>query len=253
MSSEEAKGGEVVPVIYVARQDAKKLKSFLEFNRLMNKDFRMTKPARSMEMNGKCLETFIAIPVLSACTKSLLAGFSIEGSGEQFCPYSTAMLGNQAMSRKKRFQNLSPVQRAFLNFSRRYSGTEIDEKMLLQSILAFPRNVCPLSLELFGDDRSLVIPKQALNPAFDKTFSDWIKKLWEAGNEGPGSSEQSSFHNLLPELWKELSVVYKSPRIFRRGLVDPNSRIRRSGFTMVWPSVNLNDDLRGTSLRPIGS
>ena len=35
-------------------------------------------------------------------------------------------------------------------------------------------------------------------------------------------------------LWRHLAHVYGSPRVVRRGEVDPNSGVRHSGFRLLW-------------------
>lgn len=46
----------------------------------------------------------------------------------------------------------------------------------------------------------------------------------------------------MKELWSQVAIAYKCPRILRKGGVDPNSRIRQTGYRLLWPPPPSSDD-----------
>ena len=82
----------------------------------------------------------------------------------------------------------------------------------------------PPKLEIMGDDRTLVIPFRALNAASDASFEKIIQYAI-------GENNQEEF---MPLLWKMLADSHRSQRVVRRGEVDPNSKVRESGHSILW-------------------
>ena len=244
-SNEPSNKGEVTEVIFVLCRDAKQAKTLLEENALIDKDFRMT-PRTAPSQQQPC----IAIPIRPACTEEALQLLDclVQDVGTHFCPYSSTQLGNQRQHQRTRdvATKLSLVQHALWNLSKKHTcrnsrSVDMSEQALLEPILSFPLSVCPKSLELFGDDRTLVVPKRALNPATDTTFSDWLRTIVCSSSETEHSEVERMNVGLL-DLWKELAELYQSPRVVRKGTVDPGSRIRESGCTVLWPCMKPSDD-----------
>jgi hypothetical protein len=75
---------------------------------------------------------------------------------------------------------------------------------------------CPKKLELLGDDRTLIIPRKGFLTT-DESF-----RLLVADQD-------------VKELWENLAQVFGSPRVARRGDIDPSSPIRESGHELLWP------------------
>jgi hypothetical protein len=115
--------GEWVRVICVARQDAKRVKTFLELNGLINKDFRMTCAPKG---DGNTRESSVAIPILEKCNEKSVKDFSIESFGStHFCPYSTTQLGNNRYRNQggqHETPSLSLVQRGLWNVAKKYAS-----------------------------------------------------------------------------------------------------------------------------------
>jgi hypothetical protein len=257
MALEQKKGG-YVRVIYVSRQDAKRVKNRLEKNGSINKDYRMTPCTERDNKEGGEDESLIAIPILEDFTQELLeeVDFSLHGSGVQFCPYSTAYLGNHLLRKPQQGANsdsvdLSLTQRALWNVCRTLlSKTKTEDSNgrspedLLEQIRSFPPSVCPKRLEILGNDRILVIARQSLNPAVNGDFRCWLVEI--VGND--------QLDTILNDLWKELADLSNCPRIVRRGGVDPESRVRRSGHQMLWPpsQIDTPSDTETGTYDPVG-
>lgn len=224
MTSCNASKGDVVRVVYVAKRDAKRVKTHLEQAGLIQKDYRMTPSSGDL----------IAIPVLQNCTK--VDVYDTFGFGEEFCPYSTSLLANQrhrkpGADRNDKTGDLFLSQRALWNVVthelKLASTTTHQDSSILDRILSFPLSVCPKNLEFLGDDRILVIPQRALNPMANEEFATWLDDILD---------QQDQQHSLfLTKLWKELADLAKTPKIVRRGEVDPDSGVRQSGYEILWP------------------
>jgi tRNA G37 N-methylase Trm5 len=139
--------------------------------------------------------------------------------------------------------------------------------MLVESIQRLQPFVCPRRLETLGDDRTIVIPQRAfaffrnsdkdpskhfdnensnvdvVGGVFETWFQDHVltsRRQASSANAANAATptartscqEESEF---LQELWKQLAMKHNSPRIVRKGGVDPNSRIRHSGYQILWP------------------
>lgn len=184
-------------VVLVEKRDAKAVKQLLEKEGCLNKDFRMT-PCGDL----------IAIPLRAGVnlSNSNQWGDKIVRTGEHECPYSTAKLGNNRLSVD---DNLTRPQQALWNWLNK-------DVQVKEQILALDIQVCPKKLEVLGDDGTLIISRKAFslqNEAFKSMVGD----------------------NQIDQLWKQLAHDYKSPRVARRGDIDPDSPIRESGHELMWP------------------
>jgi hypothetical protein len=195
---------ECTSVIYVNVRNAKLVKELLAKKEYLNRDFRMVPAANHL----------IAIPIKLELYKEE-SGWSdmIVGIGEQECPYSTAKLGNNRISVQ---HELTRVQQAIWNWLK-------NDANLKDKVLQLNAQVCPKKLELFGDDRTLIIPRKAFSLA-DDTFRSMVVG-----------------HRNLNDLWEHLAQVYDSPRVAKRGDIDPNSPIRESGHELLWPVAGKPD------------
>jgi hypothetical protein len=222
-----------VPVVYVQKQNAKTAKQYLVDQNLLDTRFRMVPAADDISTRSSC----IAIPVLLNETDvKMFETISwwkdlIEGMGAQICPYSTKMLGNH-----KRLQtdeattncvtNLSLAQLVLLDGMERNENAEI-----FHHIKNLDPHFCPKhSLQVFGDDRTIVLPPTAF---LDGTLlTDVLTKVRKAkhGNHSPSTTVQ-----LEQDFWSRLAAAHDSSRVVRKGTVDPNSKIRHSGHRLVWP------------------
>jgi tRNA G37 N-methylase Trm5 len=198
--------GEVTKVVYVLKRHAKTVKTSLEQNELLDTRFRMT-PAEAQDC--------IAIPV-TALPEHISA--MILDYGRQVCLYSTAKLGNNK-TQLPVANDLTLVQQGLLNYlveQATFLGAPIDDDdskgALIKKIQELDVRFCPRKLEFIGDDRTLVIPTHAF---------DSKKDAIDVTN-----------HDLL---WSILAQVHHAPRVVRRGKIDPNSSIRESGHTILWP------------------
>lgn len=187
---------EVTSVVYVKKCDAKLVKDLLENDKYLNKDFRMVP-----------FNDVIAIPVNFEMSQgNHVWTDKVVSIGHHECPYSTAKLGNNRCAVEG---ELTRVQQGLWNWLRK-------DARVKETILKLDPLICPRKLELFGDDQTLIIPRKAFS-----LKDDAFRSL--AGDDD------------INELWKHLAVVYDSPRVARRGDIDPNSPIRESGHELLWP------------------
>ncbi len=112
----------------------------------------------------------------------------------------------------------------------------IESKVEMQS-----STICPPKLEVMGDDRTLVIPFRALNPAIDQTFHNLIK---DVVYHVIGKFQEEEEEKLMTQLWEKLARSHDSHRVVRRGEIDPNSEVRESGHSILWID---DDDMHVTS------
>lgn len=252
-------GGEVVRVLYVHRQYAKNVKNLLEADGKINRDFRMCPAAVNAALvNGMQDDLpvqnrdsdLVAIPIV--CEVSDAERIRIKGVhhfGNQYCPYSTALLGNGSRNRRRLIgcgedgadqSQINLVQativRAMCFFADSRADVKLDVPDLLEKVTLLSNEICPKKLELFGDDRTVVIPANA----FSDAASPSKKMRLDSGDSFV------SFLNFLDMfkvpydiftqefLWKEIAQTYKSRRVVRRGEIDPNSPVRKGTFEILW-------------------
>ena len=223
-------GGEIVHVLYVEAQNAKLVKTMLENEDLIHSDFRMTNKNHLGDPADPKFHNCIAIPILGETDSEQVVAFLsiccdglVKGSGLQFCPYSSAFLGNGANRnsalRRKRLQEWRPTLVQTALFEDITDSKPIDN--LWQHIRALPPQICPSKLEILGDDRTLVIPPKALDLCHDE-----MRALLSLAHNS----------DFLPLLWDKLATLHQSHRVVRRGIVDRNSHTRQSGYTILWTS-----------------
>lgn len=214
--------GATVRVLYVLRPNAKTVKVSLEKNGLLHRHFRMTQPKPADSQDDSIRDGCIAIPVTEEC---LTGSPMVVATGTQYCPYSSAFLGNHKGKRDSHTLSsllTTPVQQALvtalLKCSQQKPSAQVKDEMI-ERIRHLSATVCPKKLEVIGDDRTLVIPRRAFREDDDSFAS--LLALTERPN--------------LSKFWEEFASALNSPRIARRGDIDPASSIRESGHRLLWP------------------
>jgi hypothetical protein len=223
-SSSRPDRGSDVTVVYVLKRNAKAAKSALETADLLNKNFRMI-PA-DPDVAKDC----IALPVNDEFEITQEGSWKeyIETTGTQLCPFSTAILGNRRqLVQTSNYKNLTLVQQAILRTIQKLSSSNSKEAELIDKMQNLEQSVCPKKLEIFGDDRTLVVPPHSFE---GEEFQAILC-----------SDSQENEAYCRTELWRQLAQVHDSPRIARRGTVDPNSRIRESGHRLLFPHCGIPD------------
>lgn len=239
------KCGEVVKVAVVAKADAKKIKTQLEHLGRLNRGFRMI-PCCTASSGNK--EDCIAIPVLLTEEEDAAFLEAMESSLLEMrllhCPYSSARLTqqHQLCSTQPNISgksNFTLVQRALFETCQAHSTAEQPEIAIQLSIQSLGRSSCPRSLEVLGDDRTLVLPKMALNgndPAFCQALQAMKVMVVDGGEDGHPTTAP-----FWMDLWKNIALLHQSPRIVRRGGVDPQSPVRESNYRILWPPLKNNE------------
>jgi Met-10+ like-protein len=217
-----------VPVVYALKQNAKRAKSTLEEAGHLDKNYRM--------VPSETYPNTIALPVIESFMMNSDLEELLMGQGHQMCPLSTKMMGQHPVGTDRKIPlRLTRVQQAILLTVEALSSTVLnfdDEKVLqsaLQRIESFDLTLCPFKLEIFGDDRTIVIPPGAFE---GDEFWSCIQSLI-VNIESPLSS--CGGDRIKMEFWKQLSDVHRSSRIVRRGTIDAESHIRQSGHRLVYP------------------
>jgi 16S rRNA G966 N2-methylase RsmD len=267
-SSNDSSGGEVVRVVYVRRQRAKYVKNRLEADGKINRDFRMcaaaeiAAPGNGMQDDTTVLNNdpdLVAIPIIcDTLDEEGIRTDSCEGVhhfGNQYCPYSSALLGNGNRNRRRLIgcgegeeeqSQLNVVQatlvRAICFFADNRAEVSFSVSDLMEKVTLLSKEICPTKLELFGDDRTVVVPTNAFR---DSTAPS--KKM-----RRNSSDSFLSFLNYLDMfkvpyevftrdfLWKEIAQTYKSRRVVRRGEIDPDSPVRKGTFEILWVAPSLH-------------
>lgn len=231
--------GELVRVVFAERRAAKQIKTRLEEGGMLCRNFRMTTTSTE--------DFVVAVPIVEDATyddKVLLAIDGVRGFGSYRCPYSSAVLGNSIRLRRPGGTNnderLTLVQEGLLRAISSFLAVNSlskasDDLDLTRRIRSLTAETCPVKLELFGDDRTVVIPLRAFDPD-DATFTSLLEFAKTSYDEF------ASRH-----LWRFLAEVYNSNRVVRRGEVDPNSPVRKSGFCILWASNSSAESGPGSS------
>jgi hypothetical protein len=229
-----------VKVAYVRKEEAKKVKTILEKAKLLDKRFRMA-PADAAAAAAPNAQNWIAIPVVSSVEVNLeqdpLKDVKVEGFGYQICPYSTKMVGSGRRlvesSSGSMVDNLSMAQLVILNMSLNTSSEP--DNYVLEKVQKLDKDVCPRhQLEVFGDDRTLIIPTLAFQ---GHEFVSLLRgtRRGTIGSTGDSGDSSTLEDNLMDDFWRRLAEAHRSSRIARKGAIDPNSKIRESGHRLVWP------------------
>lgn len=155
----------------------------------------------------------------------------VVGEGVQWCCFSSTVLGNRALKSGVAVTSTSQtlIEQALTEVIRTFQGIEtpvLDDSLLQSRVASLSQRVCPKSLEVIGDDRTLVIPRHAFDMD-DLNFQSLVPK-----DRG---------HEFLHAFWAQLAKIHGSPRIVRRGGIDPDSSIRQSGTVLVWPVAGVPD------------
>lgn len=221
--------GAPVRVLYVLRPYAKTVKLSLEKNGLLHRQFRMTQAKPADIEDDSIRHGCIAIPVTEDC---LTGSPMVVATGTQYCPYSSAFLGNHKGKRDSHTLSsllTTPVQQALmtalLKCSQQEPSAQIKDEMI-ERIRHFSATVCPKKLEVIGDDRTLLIPRGA----FRKDDDSFASLLSLTGRPN------------WDKFWEEFASALNSPRIARRGDIDPNSSIRESGHRLLWPHIGQREE-----------
>jgi hypothetical protein len=208
------------------------------------------KESKSQVIPGQC----IAVPVSRTCITSLDKyswAEQVVGTGIHYCPFSTSM-GNSnrissaeaydssnAASSSQSFQTLNDVQHALVEAlvsccSRPDVSSEVIvlHRQIIKSVLSLSASTCPKKLEVIGDGRTLVLPRWSFFVT-ERTDCEAIPDTRKGAHE---------FHQLLSQykvqngeqqfqsvLWEILARTHRSPRVVRRGDIDPESGVRESG------------------------
>lgn len=294
-------------VLYVYRRDAKKLKSRLETESLLDKRFRMIQSASDATVvlensnltdssavdvdaivSGKC----IAVPVTDECvdrfeTQVKENSTTVDTSGHdswetyaiahgrQLCPFSSSAMGNQnhAMTSRLAQQNCDGIMEKknqnnhaaaeirnltnihcvvveilvdYYSENTKKSDSSLDQKeltslqaMVKTKVSSLSIKTCPKKLEVMGDDRTLVVPSTAFLLQEQETTNDFHQLLMNFSskihNDCPDRTDHPTMYKIQEKLWKNLASLYKSPRVVRRGDIDPESGVRESGHRILWP------------------
>jgi len=134
---------------------------------------------------------------------------------------------------------------------------------------------CPPKLEVMGDCRTLVIPCRALNlnsnlkddnPCFHKLMTSIASEFNltkcqpdDLNNDGEniksitksedaylsGMEASDVIRDLMINLWKMLAQAHRSKRVVRRGEIDPNSKVRESGHSIIWMACENHQEESG--------
>jgi hypothetical protein len=252
-------------VLYVQRRDAKMIKSHLEDNSQLDKRFRMVptnsdaiiqgsqrgngEETMSQVISGQC----IAVPVTQTCITNLDEyswAERVVGTGLHYCPFSTSMgnsnressaeaYSSNAAPSSQSFKSLNDVQHALVEALiscclRTDASSEVTDlhQSIITSVLSLSALTCPKKLEVMGDDRTLVVPRWSFYLPQNNDYEAIL-------DTRKGADE---FHQLLfqykvqngeqqfqSKLWETLARTHRSPRVVRRGDIDPESGVRESG------------------------
>lgn len=224
--------GATVTVLYVLCRNAKTVKVSLEKEGLLHKQHRMTKP---IDMSLR--ETCIAIPVQNEYIEGPWKPMVVS-VGKQYCPYSSSFLGNNrntclniaSSSPKLETQVQRALLSALIQCSQHAIATEVKDE-IAQRIKNLTISTCPKKLEVIGDDKTLVIPR--------KTFREDDKQFLALMALAFGSEQELIDWTCF---WKYFAKSMNTPRVVRRGDIDPDSSIRESGHRLLWPYCGQPDE-----------
>mmetsp|Transcript_25323 Transcript_25323/g.50726 ORF Transcript_25323/g.50726 Transcript_25323/m.50726 type:complete len:598 (+) Transcript_25323:25-1818(+) len=208
-------------------------------------------------------------------------------SGRQLCPFSTSALGNQNHARtsrlvqqtcegmrteksKRNYQtatkitNLTNIQCVvvetlvdyFTENTKQSDNTVNQEElesfqaMLETAVSSLSIKACPKKLEVMGDDRTLVVPSTAFLLQEKEPTNEFHQLLINISSQihnSPDKTDHPTIYKIQENLWKNLASLYQSPRVVRRGDIDPESGVRESGHRILWPLPASITSLSNTS------
>ena len=275
-------------VVYVRKEHAKAVKNRLKESEFLDDRFRMLPAASESDILvvKNDAKAFIAIPVndeidvenMRLCDgngkESGPLSCIIAGVGYQACPYSTKILGNgranhQQFTSGNIAEKFSLIQSVILGITPitidTSAETSLDlDQSIMDRVLQLDSTVCPGSrrrqnLEIFGDDRTVVVPPGAFE---GEEFLCILRDVYRMhnqkhntnhGNTGqPISSDATDdeITTLYNDFWFRLALAHDSPRVVRRGGIDPNSKIRQSGHRLLWP-LSTDDGSKEQTVGPL--
>ena len=231
--------------IYVLKRNAKAAKSALEEVNLLNKNFRMGQPKLPE------LQDCIAIPVVTSFDDSEHGSWTkfIVEIGRQVCPYSTSVLGNgrrvKVTGSADEGGDLTMAEQALVETILSIANDDsksLNKSEVLQRIRDIGSVMVPKRIEVFGDDRTLVVPPGSFE---GDDFDTLLLSFLSVENRA-----KVDLSLLMTKFWENLARLHTSPRIVRRGVIDKESKIRHSGHVLVWPHCSKDadgscDDLTG--------
>ena len=272
-------GGEA-RVVYVRKEHAKVVKDYLKECQLLDNRFRMLPAARGSDIIvvQNDVSAFIAIPVLDGFDEKMSHGDVIDsglvnsliaGVSHQICPYSTKLLGNGQTNHYRMSRNLdastqqadclSLIHLVILDIAPVVANADIDiskaslafDQTIINRVLQLDSIVCPVSrrrqfLEIFGDDRTVVVPPGAFEGDEFLSILRDVARMHNCNNTKDCTPKNTSLDTademkkIYSDFWRRLALAHDSPRIVRRGGIDPSSKIRESGHRVVWPSLTSN-------------
>jgi len=258
-----AYSGDRVGVVFVQRQNAKTVKQHLVQESLLDARFRMV-PASpdatftlTQQQNNCSLSSWIAIPIVmkengvetDSTKEERLTSLPwwrdlVEETGFQTCPYSTKVLGNNTRlasqtnasgdsASNNQQSKFSLVQWVLLEGLDR---NDHDVSSLFERVRQIDPSICPRNqLEIFGDDRTILLPPTSPQGG---DFLVLLRDIWKARHGHDDANHETTIRSdeqIYQDFWRRLAAAHKSDRIVRKGTVDPNSKIRHSGHRLVWP------------------
>mmetsp|Transcript_4519 Transcript_4519/g.8345 ORF Transcript_4519/g.8345 Transcript_4519/m.8345 type:complete len:517 (-) Transcript_4519:1596-3146(-) len=240
-----------IQVAYVRKENAKIAKTQLEKAALLDKRFRMV-PATSTEDVDNIEEQkgWIAVPILHGAENQIKQepwDVLVEGFGHQMCPYSSKMIGSRGhvVETSSGSVDLTLIQMTILGLeSSSLPSTAISAlpNHLVEAVRKLNVNICPRQLELFGDDRTIILPPQAFEGQEFLSILQEARQFQtcKAGNK-THAIEHGDLTSVRKDFWRRLARAHNSSRIARKGAIDPDSSIRESGHRLVWPHVGIPD------------
>ena len=227
-------------VLYSEKRNAKQLKTFLEERKWLDKNFRLLAVETSVDFvplkssivacNSVVEQNkMIAIPVVEDILDNIHDSDEIYdkilGHGYQNCAFSSSVIGSgkKRMLMEKKCDHLNFAQNILLSLIQKQDNVPSDDDEML---VARIQKICPTRLEVFGDDRTLVIPFKSLNLQWDEHFKALLMDAFDDNDE--------DIEKFMIALWEHLAQAHGSERIVRRGEIDPRSKIRQSGHSIIW-------------------
>jgi len=296
MTNNQHQGSGEAKVLYVRKEHAKTVKSHLKESKFLDDRFRMLPAVSgSATVIKNNANAFVAIPVREEFDEkimrwddgngneldSVLATAMIVGIGYQTCPYSTKILGNGRANYHQMARHsgktgalagsLSVIQSVILDITptimnandcESVSSLALDQGVIFR-VLQLDSTVCPASrrrqfLEIFGDDRTVVVPRGAFEgEEFLSILRDVRRthnhkhKIDNCKTENISLNAVNETTSLYNDFWRRLALAHDSPRVVRRGGIDPNSKIRESGHRILWPlsTADRNSHMVGSQSR----
>jgi Met-10+ like-protein len=240
-------------VVLVESKNAKQAKTKLKEDGLLHKSYRMTAASCKIPtFTASC----VAIPLIEIgrIEADVLSSFcdeiSIVGFGRQHCPLSTSLLGNSNQSRCLRscdgiaiHETLvqKGVTKAVSKFWLEASAEQNKNKyfnFVKERLFSLDTLVCPKTLQYLGDDKTIVIPLRAFDIHRDETFQNFVSFVIRGSNRDINDVETTYEDFVTKYLWEALALVFNSPRVVRRGEIDPSSKIRLSEYKILWTQLD---------------